>query len=204
MQSTASRILGGVRFVHARLMAAGFALALLAAGCTTDGTPGPTATSGVSAGRNATIAFESVDGPPVRLYQTFVSTLAEEATARRVQVVSRNGPAEYRIRIYLAAQVEGRRTRISWVWDVYDAERRRALRISGEDAGERKGADGWSAADDPMMRRMARASLDQLVAFLEQGPPPAVTEPPLGPDGDGTPVAAAPAPDALALVDQLR
>jgi hypothetical protein len=201
MQSTASRILGGVRLVHACRIAAGFALALLAVGCTTDGAPGPTAS--VSAGRNATIAFESVDGPPVRLYQTFVSTLAEEATARRVQVVSRTAAAEYRIRIYLAAQVEGRRTRISWVWDVYDAEKRRALRISGEDAGERKGTDGWSAADDPMMRRMARTSLDQLAAFLETGPSP-VAEPPATPSGDGTPVAAAPMPDALALVTQPR
>ena len=203
MRSMASRIFGGVCPAHACRAVAGFALALLAAACTTDGAPGPTASSGVSAGRNATIAFESVDGPPARLYQTFVSTLAEEATARRVQVVSRNGPAEYRIRIYLAAQMEGRRTRVSWVWDVYDAERRRALRIASEDLGDRKGADGWSAADDPMLRRMARTSLDQLIAFLDSGPAPAV-EPPSVPSADGTPVASVPPPDSLALATQPR
>lgn len=203
MRSTASRIFGGVRLVHACRVAAGFALALLVAACTTDGAPGPTASTGVSAGRNATIAFESVDGPPARLYQTFVSTLAEEATARRVQVVSRTGPAEYRVRIYLAAQIEGRQTRISWVWDVYDAEKRRALRITGEDVGPRKGTDGWSVADDPMMRRMARASLDQLGAFLDSGPAP-IAEPPAAPSADGTPVASIPPPDSLALVTQPR
>lgn len=192
-----------MRLVHACRVAAGFALALLVAACTTDGAPGPTVSAGASAGRNATIAFESVDGPPVRLYQTFVSTLAEEAIARRVQVVSRTAAAEYRIRIYLAAQIEGRQTRISWVWDVYDAERRRALRIAGEEAGDRKGTDGWSAADDPMLRRMAKTSLDQLVAFLDSGPAPAA-EPPAAPSADGAPVASVPPPDSLALVTQPR
>src|SRR5438128_494013 len=109
------------------------AMLALAGGCTTDGAAVRT---GVSAGRNATIAFESVDGPPVRLYETLVATLAEEAVARRIQVVSRTAPAEYRVRIYLAAQIEGRQTRIAWVWDVYDAEKRRALRIGGEEASE--------------------------------------------------------------------
>lgn len=184
---------------HACGWAAAFALALLGAGCATDGTPGP---AGASAGRNATIAFESVDGPPVRLYQAFVSTLAEEAVTRRVQVVSRTAAAEYRIRIYLAAHVEGRQTRIAWVWDVYDAGKRRALRIAGEEPGERRGGDAWSAADDPMLRRIARASLDRLVAFLEAGPP--ATEPPAAPSGDGPAVAAGPAPDSLALVTDLR
>jgi hypothetical protein len=179
--------------------AAVFVLALLGAGCATDSAPGP---AGASAVRNATIAFESVDGAPVRLYQTFVSTLAEEAVTRRVQVVSRTAAAEYRIRIYLAAHVEGRQTRIAWVWDVYDAGKRRALRIANEEPSERRGGDAWTAADDPMLRRIARVSLDRLVAFLDAGPP--ATEPPPGPGGDGPAVAAAVAPDSLALVTDLR
>src|SRR5947209_6035989 len=106
-----------------RRCAAVLMLALLLAGCTVQGRP---SSVGASAGRNATIAFESVDGPPARLYETLVSALAEEATARRLQVVSRNAAAEYRIRIYLAPQVEGRQSRVAWVWDVYKAAKQRA------------------------------------------------------------------------------
>lgn len=152
-----------------------------------------------AAGRNATVAFESVDGPPVRLYQTLVATLAEEAVARRVQVVSRTVAAEYRVRVYLAAQIEGRHTRIAWVWDVYDAQKRRALRIAGEEPGEPRGRDAWSAADDAMLRRIARASLDRLVVFLESGQVPV---PETVPSGDGAAIAAVSRPDSLALAAQ--
>ncbi len=69
------------------------------------------------------------------------------------------------MRGYLAAQVVRGRTHISWVWDVYDDDRLRSLRIIGEEAGSR-GGDPWSAADEAMLRRIARASMDRLAAFL--------------------------------------
>jgi len=70
------------------------------------------------------------------------------------------------VRGYLAAQVVRGRTHISWVWDVYDDVKVRALRIRGEEAGGRSGADPWSTADDAMLRKIARASMDRLAAFL--------------------------------------
>lgn len=202
MRSGASRHIGRVPMSRVGLLAAGLALALLAVGCTTDGTTSPPmASTGPSPGRGATIAFESVDGVPPRLYEATVATLAEEATARRIQVVSRTVPAEYRVRIYLAARAEGRQARISWVWDVYDAGKRRALRIDGDEAAERKAGDVWSATDDAMLRRIARTSLDRLVTFLETGPPPQET-PDAAPSQDATPVARDSAPDSLAMVSR--
>ena len=57
-----------------------------------------------------------------------------------------------------------KQTTIAWVWDVYDGDERRALRISGEEtAGRRR--DAWAAADDAS-RRIARTGMDQLAAFL--------------------------------------
>ena len=70
------------------------------------------------------------------------------------------------MRGYLAAQVIRGRTHISWVWDVYDDDKLRALRITGEEAGGRGGGDPWSVADEPMLRRIARASMDRLAAYL--------------------------------------
>jgi hypothetical protein len=174
-------------------VAAGLALALAASGCATAPQPGA---SLASARGGASIAFESIDGPPVPVFQNLVTTLAAEATARQVQVVSRAGQPAYRIRGYLAAIVAGGRSHISWVWDVYDADKRRVLRIAGEEAAGRPGANAWAAADDQMVHRIARTSMDRLAAFLAA--PPAPPAEPLTQPGQPA-VAAADAPPAGTL-----
>ena len=114
--------------------------------------------------------------------------LGDEAIARQMAVVSRQGPAQYRVRGYLAALVEGKRrtTVISWVWDVYDADQQRAVRISGEEPASGSGRGTWAAADDGVLRRVATTSMDRLAAFLAapdaQPAPPAVPAAPPGPN----------------------
>jgi hypothetical protein len=161
----------GSRF---RQIVAALALVLAVAGCTVE-----SRTSVMPAvGGGATIAFESIDGAPLPVFQRLVRSLTAEAQARQVRVVSRETQASYRIRGYLAAHVESGRIHIGWVWDVYDADKRRVLRIAGEEPGVRKTGDAWAVADDQMVRRIARASMDPLVAFLGASdampaPPPA-------------------------------
>jgi hypothetical protein len=138
----------------------------LVSGCTTDGT-----TSNVSLATNTatgpTIAFESIAGPPPGVFNKLVDDLSNEAQSRNLAIASREGGANYRVRGYLAAQVVRGRTHVSWVWDVYDGGAKvRALRITGEEAGGRAGGDPWSVADDPMVRKIARTSMDQLAVFL--------------------------------------
>ena len=137
----------------------------LVSGCTTDGT-----TSNVSLATNTatgpTIAFESIAGPPPGVFNKLVDDLSAEAMSRNLAIASREGGANYRVRGYMAAQVIRGRTHVSWVWDVYDGGKQRALRITGEEAAGRAGGDPWSVADDPMMRKIARTSMDQLAAFL--------------------------------------
>jgi hypothetical protein len=200
MSGTGRRATGarGFPFNRTRLgIAAVLALALAAAGCANS--PAPMAS--VSTARGSTIAFESIDGPPVAVFQNLVTTLSAEAQARQVQVVSRTGNPAYRIRGYLAALVVGGKSHISWVWDVYDADKRRVLRIAGEEASGRSGANGWAAADEQMVRRIARTSIDRLVTFLAAPPSPPAVEPGTQP---GQPAIAgaegAPADAALALV----
>ena len=82
-----------------------------------------------------TIAFDSIDGPPVGVFNRLVDNLSAEAQGRQLAIASREGAANYRVRGYLAAQVIRGRTHISWVWDVYDDDKLRALRITGEEAG---------------------------------------------------------------------
>jgi hypothetical protein len=94
-------------------------------------------------------------------------------------VVSRAGPAAYRVRGYLSALVEGNKTSFAWVWDLYDTEKRRALRLAGEEPAARAGQSGWAGADDQILRRMARDGMERLAAFLgpsEGSPPPSSPE----------------------------
>jgi hypothetical protein len=178
MSGTGRRASGarGFAFYRARLgMAAVFALALAAGGCANAPAPAPMAS--VTSARGASIAFESIDGPPVAVFQNLVTTLSSEAQGRQVQVVSRTGNPAYRVRGYLAAIVVGGKSHISWVWDVYDADKQRVLRIAGEEATGRPGSNAWAAADEQMVRRIARSSIDRLAAFLASPSSPPAIEP---------------------------
>src|SRR5476649_2140450 len=141
-------------------LAAACAMAL--AGCGLDGQTRLTAAQP----RGATVAFESIEGPPPAQFRTLVSNLNDEAQSRRLAVISRETTSVYRVRGYLAAKVVKGQTTIAWVWEVFDGDERRALRISGEEAAKGHYRDAWTAADDAMLRRIARTSMDQLAVFL--------------------------------------
>ena len=162
-------------------------LAALASGCTTSNTSNAALTTGGVAATGPTIAFDSIDGPPPGVFNRLVDNLTSEAQSRNLAIASRAGAANYRVRGYLAAQIVRGRTHISWVWDVYDDDKLRALRIVGEEAGSR-GGDPWSAADEQMLRRIARASMDRLATFLANPGAPAE------PDA-ATAIAASPDPE---------
>jgi hypothetical protein len=138
------------------------ALALLLAACAGDDAP----ILMQAQLRGPTIAFESIDGPPLPIFQKLVVNLSAEAEQRQILVVSRAGQPAYRVRGYLAALMSQGKTHIGWVWDVYDAQKHRAFRIAGEEVFSGKSADAWALLDDAMLARIARTSMDRLVAFL--------------------------------------
>ena len=116
--------------------------------------------------RGATVAFESVDGLPPGQFKKLVQDLNDEAQGRRLAVISREQSAVYRVRGYLAVKITKHQTTVSWVWDVFDQEENRTLRISGEETAKVRHRDAWAAADDAMLRRIARTSMEQLAVFL--------------------------------------
>ncbi|MGX7744424.1 hypothetical protein [Rhodopseudomonas parapalustris] len=163
-------------------------LALLTglAGCVTEGGPGagPMASAGGTG-----VAFESIDGPPPQVFDRMVAVLDSESKLRHIPVVSREGGAAYRVRSYLSAQVRGNRTNIAWVWDVYDRNQQRALRLSGEEpAGN--GRDAWSQADDVVLRRIAQAGFTGLSGLVNGGLP-AEPAKPSAPTASGPAIASA-------------
>jgi hypothetical protein len=150
--------------------------AVWVSGCVTDGQR----TGGLQSSQRPSVAFESIDGAPPAVFQKLVQKLNEEADARQVPVVTREGYAPYRIRGYVAASVVKKQTVVSWVWDVYDGETRRAARLMGEEKAGAAGPDAWNAANnDAVLARVARSGMEQLAAFLNtplatpSGPSPA-------------------------------
>ena len=184
---------------------AGFAVLCLAAVCALGGcAAGGSATSGAFAmandGGGQTVAFESIDGPPPQVFDRMVSVLDSESKLRNLLIVSREGGAAYRVRSYLSAQVVRGRTVIAWVWDVYDNNQQRALRLSGEEAAGKAGRDAWAAADDLVLRKIAQAGLSGLSGMIN-GTPDAAPAP--APERRGPAVASiesvAPVQDAPAV-----
>lgn len=121
-------------------------------------------------GPGPTVAFESIDGPPPQVFDRMVSVLDSESKLRSLSVVSRQGTAAYRVREYLSAQVVNGRTVIAWVWDVYDANQQRALRLSGEEPVGKGGRDPWAAADDMVLRKIAQAGFSGLSNMIDGAP----------------------------------
>ena len=113
---------------------AAVAATLLAIACGLGGCAGGGAAGGsfaMAGGNGATVAFESIDGPPPQVFDRMVGVLDSESKLRSLSIVSREGQASYRVRSYLAAQVNHGRATIAWVWDVYDSSQQRALRLTG-------------------------------------------------------------------------
>jgi hypothetical protein len=180
------------------------AAALLVVASALGGCAGGGAASGsyamASTGSGPTVAFESIDGPPPQVFDRMVNVLDSESKLRNLSIVSREGGASYRVRSYLSAQVVRGKTMIAWVWDVYDNNQQRALRLSGEEAAGKAGRDAWAAADDLVLRKIAQAGLAGLTGMIN-GTPDAAPAP--APARGGPAVASAdgivPAQDAPAV-----
>ena len=144
----------------------------------------------------ATIAFDQIDGPPPQVFDRMVNVLDSESKLRSLAIVSREGPAAYRVRSYLSAQVVAGKPVIAWVWDVYDRNQERALRLSGTERVAGASRDPWSAADDLVLRKIAQAGFSGLSSMLNgTAPADSTPRPSPIPSASGPAIAAvAPAP----------
>ena len=159
---------------------AGFSALLLGVACALGACAGNGAPSGAFAlaSQGPTVTFESIDGPPQQVFDRMVSVLDSESKLRNLTIVSRDSTAAYRVRSYLSAQVVRGKTMIAWVWDVYDRDQERALRLSGQEAAGKAARDPWAAADDLVLRKIAQAGLSGLSAMINGTPDTAPSAPP--------------------------
>jgi uncharacterized lipoprotein YmbA len=175
-----------MRLSHLSQVVAAALLAALAAGCSSQQTT-RLVSMNAAASANPTVTFESIDGPPPEVFRKLVASLNDEASARQVAVVPRQAAATYRVRGYITALVDRDKTSFAWVWDVYDGDKRRALRITGEEpaapASRGRNArvrDAWTSADAQVLRGISRAGMERIATFLN-APSPSGPAPTLAP-----------------------
>ncbi len=180
-----------------RIRSRAFAAFVLAAGAALGGCAGNNAPGNAFAMAPSapTVAFESIDGPPPQIFDRMVGVLDSESKLRSLSIVSREGAAAYRVREYLSAQVIRGQAVIAWVWDVYDANQQRALRLSGEEPAGKAGRDPWAAADDMVLRKIAQAGFSGLSNMIN-GMPQDTPQPAPGPAKPGPAVASVDLPAA--------
>jgi hypothetical protein len=179
----------------ARRAAIGATLLAIACGLGGCASGGAGSDSFAMASSGPTVAFESIDGPPPPVFERMVNVLDSESKLRNLSIVSREGSASYRVRSYLSAQVSRGRATIAWVWDVYDRDQQRALRLSGEEPAGKPGRDAWAGADDLLLRKIAQAGLSGLSGLIS-GIAPADAPPAPTPGRRGPAVASTDQPES--------
>jgi hypothetical protein len=111
------------------------------------------------------VALESIDGAPAPVRSALADELAAAASERKVELVGSSAEARYRVRGYLSTETADGETKVSYVWDVFDAQNKRAKRLAGSSsAGLASGS--ISATDREALARLAQASMDEIAGFL--------------------------------------
>jgi hypothetical protein len=119
------------------------------------------------------VAFVSLQGAPETVTSRLSSAIAQQAARRDIIIVGIDGKPRYQMRGYVSAQPGANGTiELAWVFDVYDGQRKRAQRISGQEPVRASG-DVWSSLTEQDLQRVAFRSVDEIAVFLA-GTPEAV------------------------------
>lgn len=111
------------------------------------------------------VAVESIGGAPAPVQTALLGELATAASERKVELVGSSGDARYRVRGYISTVTEDGETRISYVWDVFDAQKRRAKRLEGS-RPVALASGSISSLDRETLARLAQSSMDEIAEFL--------------------------------------
>jgi hypothetical protein len=128
------------------------------------------------------VALVSLEGGPDAVVSRLSVAIAAQAQRRDILIVGIDGQPRYQVRGYVSAHLEGPEGELSWAFDIYDAQLRRARRVSGAEK-IRGGGDPWTAVNDATLKAVAFRSLDDIAEFLASAPPPAVAAPAAGAAG---------------------
>jgi len=109
------------------------------------------------------VALESIDGAPPPIRTALLDEMTNAATSRKVDLVGASAEVRYRVRGYLSTSTEDGETKVAYVWDVFDAQKRRAKRLEGTSPAP---AASISALDKAALAKLAQASMEEIAEFL--------------------------------------
>jgi hypothetical protein len=111
------------------------------------------------------IALESIDGAPAPVRTALIDELSTAASDRKVELVGASAQARYRVRGYLSTETTEGKTKVSYVWDVFDSQKRRAKRLAGTSPVSVSSAS-LTDLDKETLAKLASASMDEIAEFL--------------------------------------
>ncbi|MGO4386448.1 hypothetical protein AB4Y85_02830 [Microvirga sp. 2YAF29] len=111
------------------------------------------------------VALESIDGAPAKVQTALIDELSNAATDRKVELVGSSAQARYRVRGYISTETADGETKVAYVWDVFDAQKRRAKRLAGSSPVS-IGSGSISSIDKETLSKLAAASMDEIAEFL--------------------------------------
>jgi hypothetical protein len=116
------------------------------------------------------IAVAPIIGTTPEVAQEMTAALVAAGKDRNLTLLPDGGKATYTLRGYLIASSEKRGSKVSYIWDVNDAQGSRVARISGDEViASRSGSDPWSGVDSAAIRSIAGKTTSQLAASLSRG-----------------------------------
>jgi hypothetical protein len=158
----------------ASLALAAFALASLS-GCG-GGAGNPSSGGGFLSGASGwfggstKIAIAPIIGTTPEVAQQLTDALVVAGKERKLTLLTDGGKANYTLRGYLVASSEKQGAKISYIWDVTDAQGSRVTRVSGDEVvSTRAGSDPWTAVDAAAIRSIAGKTTSQLAASVPRG-----------------------------------
>jgi hypothetical protein len=120
-------------------------------------------------GGSKKIAVAPIIGTTPEVAQELSTALIAAGKERGLSIVPEGSKANYTLRGYLLASSEGKGSKITYIWDVNDANGQRVARVSGEEAVAGRSADPWSKVDSAAIRSIAGKTASQLAASMPRG-----------------------------------
>ena len=113
------------------------------------------------------VAVETIEGAPAGIQDKVNAEVASQASARRIEIVSGEAQPRYRLKGYLTAYSTGEgETALAIVWDVFDASRKRAQRVSTTTLAKGQADDPWSKIGESQISKATAQSMNDVAAFL--------------------------------------
>jgi hypothetical protein len=121
-------------------------------------------------GGSTKIAVAPIIGTTPQVAQEMTDALVAAGKDRKLTLLPDGGKASYTLRGYLVASREKRGSKISYIWDITDAQGGRVARVSGDEViATRSGSDPWSGVDSAAIRSIAGKTTSQIAASLSRG-----------------------------------